>query len=38
MEIFRNILVGFLLETLADQYDMEGVLEVLDKIKDSSTA
>ena len=38
MEIFRNILVGFLLKTLADQYDMEGVLEVMEKIKDNSTA
>ena len=40
IEIFRNILVGFLLETLADQYDydMERVLEVLEKIKDNSTA
>jgi hypothetical protein len=38
VEIFGSILVGLLLETLADQYDMEGVLEVVAKIKDNSTA
>ena len=38
MEISRNILAGFLLKFLEDQYDMAKLLKVPEKIKDNSMA